>query len=86
MKKVRHPNCVEMIEVIDDPSADEVFIVLEFVDGGPLQSLRRDGMPVPIKESAIWSHTRHLVLGLEYLHMNGIVHRDIKPDNLLLSR
>lgn len=86
MKKIRHPNCVGMHEVIDDPSADEVFIVLEFVDGGSSQALGRDGTPIPLKEAAIWSHMRHLVLGLEYLHMNGIVHRDIKPDNLLVSK
>jgi len=86
MKKIRHPNCVQMIEVIDDESADEVFIILEFVDGGSSQATGRDGRQVPLKEGLIWSHLRHLVVGLEYLHMNGIAHRDIKPDNLLVSK
>lgn len=86
MKKIRHPNCVQMFEVIDDEKADEVFIVLEFVDGGASQGMGRDGKLQVLKEDQIWSHVRHLVMGLEYLHMNGIVHRDIKPENLLVSK
>ena len=88
MKKIAHPNCVHMFDVILDESGthDEVFLVLEFVNGGPSQREGANGKPVPLAEYAIWSHTRHLTLGLEYLHMHGIVHRDIKPDNLLLTK
>ena len=45
-----------------------------------------DGRPIALPESEIWSHLRHLVMGLEYLHMHGIIHRDIKPENLLLTK
>ena len=86
MKKISHPNCVHMFDVIIDPAHDEICLLLEFVDGGPSQKLGEDGKPIPLTEPEIWSHTRHLVLGLEYLHTNGIVHRDIKPENLLISR
>ena len=77
-------DCVALYDVILDPLHDDVFLVLEYVDGGPSQRIV-DGKAVPLDEQTIWSHTRHLVLGLEYLHMNGIVHRDVKPENLLLD-
>jgi len=86
MKKIAHPNCVHMFDVILDPTHDEIYLVLEFVEGGCSQKNDKEGKPIPLAERAIWSHMRHLVLGLEYLHMHAIVHRDIKPDNLLLSR
>jgi serine/threonine protein kinase len=86
MKKISHPNCVQMFDVILDPDQDEVFLVLEYVDGGSSQSKGADGKPQRLPHRTIWSHLRHLVMGLEYLHMNQIVHRDIKPDNLLVTR
>lgn len=80
LKRIAHPNCVTLHEVIHDASADMVFLVLELVDGGPSQRSDAEGNPIPLPLRTIWSHTRHFMMGLEYLHMHGIVHR--KSDRL----
>ena len=86
LKKIAHPNCVQLHDVIYEPSDDQVFLVLEYVDGGVSQQAGADGKPIPLPDRTIWSHLRHMLMGLEYLHMHGIVHRDIKPDNLMLTQ
>jgi len=81
MKKIDHPNCVRLFEVIDDPAQDELFLALEYVDGGEVADLCKDG---PLQESIGRSIARDVCAGLAHLHSNGIVHRDIKPSNMLL--
>ncbi|KAI1300677.1 hypothetical protein EDD11_006056 [Mortierella claussenii] len=84
MKKCIHPNVVRLIEVIDDPTARKIYLVLEYMEGGEVRWKDSDDRPVlPLHDAR--SIFRDVVLGLEYLHMQGIIHRDIKPANLLLS-
>lgn len=79
MKKIAHPNCVALFDVIADPeTVDEICLLLEFVDGGTSQKSDAQSKPIPLSLDAVWSHMRHLVMGLEYLHMHGIVHRDVR--------
>ncbi|KAF9125382.1 hypothetical protein BGW39_007434 [Mortierella sp. 14UC] len=84
MKKCIHPNVVRLIEVIDDPNARKIYLVLEYMEGGEVRWKDMEDKPIlPLDDArAIF---RDIVLGLEYLHMQGIIHRDIKPANLLLS-
>ncbi|KAG0210806.1 hypothetical protein BGX28_008942 [Mortierella sp. GBA30] len=84
MKKCIHPNVVRLIEVIDDPNARKIYLVLEYMEGGEVRWKDTDERPILPLEDAC-SIFRDVVLGLEYLHMQGIIHRDIKPANLLLS-
>jgi serine/threonine protein kinase len=81
--KLRHPNLAQIYDfTMDDEGA--AFIVMEFIDGFPLQRLRslvqRPSLGL-IRE--IGSQALDV---LAYLHRKKVVHRDISPDNLLLTR
>ncbi|KAK3842503.1 MAG: kinase-like domain-containing protein [Linnemannia gamsii] len=84
MKKCIHPNVVRLIEVIDDPNARKIYLVLEYMEGGEVRWKDVEDKPILLLDDAR-TIFRDIVLGLEYLHMQGIIHRDIKPANLLLS-
>ena len=81
MKRLDHPNCVRLFEVIDDPEHDELYLVMEFVDGGDLSAPIKKKLFTTEDTLRMWM--RDVVLGLEHLHNSGICHRDIKPENVL---
>jgi serine/threonine-protein kinase len=77
-----HPN---IVSVYDRGEADgSYFIVMEYVEGRTLKELivTRGPCPIPI---AI-SYTRQVLAALRYAHRNGIIHRDIKPHNVIVDR
>lgn len=86
-KPLVHPNITRYLHsrVIPDSIPQQVHVYLEIVTGGSITSLLR-GMPKPgLPISAVRVYSRHMFLGLEYLHKNKKAHRDVKGDNLLIS-
>ncbi|KAI5064165.1 hypothetical protein GOP47_0020835, partial [Adiantum capillus-veneris] len=82
-KEMRHKHIVGYIDMDKDEEAGYLYIFLEYVSGGSIQSmLERFG---PFSEPLVRVYTRQLLLGLEYLHKNKIVHRDIKGGNVLVD-
>jgi len=59
------------------------FIVMEFLDGGSLHDRLREG-PVPVEDALEW--LGQTAQALDHAHAVGVVHRDVKPANLLLDR
>lgn len=77
----RSPFCVTLYYSLQTISS--VFLVMEYMVGGDLKSLL--AMYGFFEESAARFYTAEICLALQYLHKHGIVHRDIKPDNMLIS-
>lgn len=82
LKKLNHPNIVKLVEVLDDPDSDNLYMVFEFLEKGPVIEIPTS---TPLSETQAWTYFRDVVLGIEYLHHQKIIHRDIKPSNLLLD-
>ncbi|XP_051969509.1 calcium/calmodulin-dependent protein kinase kinase 1-like isoform X1 [Xyrauchen texanus] len=82
LKKLDHLNIVKLVEVLDDPAEDNLHMVFELMQKGPVMEVPTD---TPFNEDQAWPYFRDIVLGIEYLHYQKIVHRDIKPSNLLLG-
>ncbi|XP_050240474.1 mitogen-activated protein kinase kinase kinase NPK1 isoform X2 [Quercus robur] len=81
LKNLSHPNIVRYLGTAREH--DSLNILLEFVPGGSISSLLGKFGSFP--ESVIRMYTKQLLLGLEYLHKNGIMHRDIKGANILVD-
>ncbi|XP_072982338.1 mitogen-activated protein kinase kinase kinase NPK1-like isoform X1 [Typha latifolia] len=81
LKNLSHRNIVRYLGTAREE--DTLNILLEFVPGGSISSLLGKFGSFP--EAVIRMYTKQLLQGLEYLHRNGIIHRDIKGANILVD-
>jgi hypothetical protein len=79
--RLAHQNIVTAHDA--EIAGDTHFLVMEYVAGTSLGRLVKDNGPLPV--AAACDYVRQAALGLQHAHERGMVHRDIKPDNLMLA-
>jgi len=82
LKALEHDNVVRIFQVSQSPSGDEFVIVMEFCEGKSARQLTETNMVHLPRAKAV---IRDAAIGLNFIHGNKYLHRDIKPDNILLK-
>ncbi|XP_055220535.1 cyclin-dependent kinase 10 isoform X7 [Gorilla gorilla gorilla] len=81
--RLRHPNIVELKEVVVGSHLESIFLVMGYCEQD-LASLL-ENMPTPFSEAQVKCIVLQVLRGLQYLHRNFIIHRDLKVSNLLMT-
>lgn len=80
-RRLRHPNVIQIHGVSEQE--DELFLTMEYVAGRSLSSIIESEGALPLVEVIRIGHA--LADALAYIHANGVVHCDIKPDNIIIE-
>jgi hypothetical protein len=79
--RLHHPNLISVHDAGE--AGDLMFFSMELVEGDSLRGRLRNG---PMDEAEVWAVARQVLAALRYAHGAGVIHRDIKPDNLMITR
>ena len=86
LKKINHPNIVRLIDLKKTKS--HCYIIMEFCNGGDLSRFLKKYMATyrcPFSEEIVQHIMKQVVNGINFLHSNKIIHRDLKLDNILVT-
>jgi len=81
LKRLRHPNCISLLEAIETNT--RIYLIMNLAENGDLLEYIRERGPMPDEDAR--KYFRNLITAIEYFHSLGIVHRDLKCENLLLD-
>jgi len=81
LAKLNHPGIVRVIDIFEENNT--AYFVMEYVEGNSLMQLVRKHGTLP--QEKVINYTCQLLEALEVVHKTGMLHRDIKPDNILVT-
>jgi eukaryotic-like serine/threonine-protein kinase len=81
--KLVHPNIVQVYDSGQDPESGRHYIVMEYVEGETLAQILHARQRLPVGEAV--EIVSQACEGLEYAHRHAVIHRDVKPGNLLIN-
>ncbi len=84
MVRLDHPNIVRVFDFQD--KGDIKYIDMQFVDGKDLHQIRFESEGERLKETEAKKSAHQIAKGLAYAHANNVIHKDIKPQNILVSK
>ena len=82
LSTIKHPNIVQYLGTATDPQSQRPVLLMELMDESLTKFLERSTGPLPYHSQLNISHD--VALALAYLHSNGIIHRDLSSNNVLL--
>lgn len=78
-------DCPYVVQLVASfQSTNYLYLVMEYMNGGDLATLLKNMGTMP--DGWARRYIAEVIIGVDYLHKNGVVHRDLKPDNLLIDR
>jgi serine/threonine-protein kinase len=81
--RLQHPNIVQVFDSGEDEASGRHYIVMEYVNGPSCADMLRETPKLPIDRTV--EIVKGACHGLDYAHRAGVIHRDVKPGNLLIS-
>lgn len=81
LASLRHPNIVEVIDIFDENNTS--YMVMPFIEGRTLHSIVEKNGPLPYPEAV--NYMAQITSAVGYIHERNILHRDIKPDNIMIT-
>ena len=81
LANLRHPNIVEVIDIFDENNTS--YMVMSFIEGQSLQNIVEEKGKLPYPEAV--NYIAQITSAVGYIHEKNILHRDIKPDNVIIT-